>query len=108
MAPRAEEAGTSGDRWGWGRLASAQLQSQVETLLWFPVPWALGAVACALVGLAMLSQVGVGPVLKLFQTHQPKLCRGGPRPPAPVVVGSDLWRKGVTVVGRSKSGLEGN
>lgn len=108
MAPRSEEAGTSGDRWGWGRLASAQLQSQVETLLWFPVSCAPGAVACASVGLAMLSQVGVGPVLKLFQPHQPQLCRGGPRLPAPNVVGSDLWRKGVTVVGRSKSGLEGD
>lgn len=59
------------DRQGAGRLTSEQLSSQAQTVQWFPVPWAQGAVACAFVGLAMLSQVGVGPALKMLQPHQP-------------------------------------
>lgn len=46
MAPRPEEAGTCRGRWGWGRLASAQAQSQAWTVLWFPILWAPRAVAC--------------------------------------------------------------
>lgn len=95
------------DRQGAGRLASEQLQSQAQTAV---VSCSMGTGCCGLClcGAGHAITGWSGSCLKDAPAPSALVLMGGPRPPAPAVVGSHLGRKGATVAGRSKSGLEGD